>query len=161
MLLDNRLEILPETKLAGIHLECSFSRNRTAELWQRFMPMYKSSKVWTDEFLFSVDLFPNTGFFASFDPEATFVKWAAACAQEGSLLPMGMETLVIPAGKYAVFGYRGTPQEAATDYRYILNEWIPGQGLVLDDRPHFASMGTRYRQGDPASEEELWFPVRD
>jgi len=32
--------------------------------------------------------------------------------------------------------------------------------FMLDDRPHFALMGDRYKNDDPESEEEIWIPVK-
>jgi AraC family transcriptional regulator len=37
---------------------------------------------------------------------------------------------------------------------------LPASGYELDDRPHFEILGERYKNNDPDSEEELWFPVR-
>jgi AraC family transcriptional regulator len=42
----------------------------------------------------------------------------------------------------------------------MFREWLPASGYELDDRPHFEILGERYKNNDPDSEEELWFPVR-
>ena len=45
-------------------------------------------------------------------------------------------------------------------YGFIFNDWLPSSKYVLDTRPHFAVMGSKYRNNDPDSEEELWIPVK-
>jgi AraC family transcriptional regulator len=32
--------------------------------------------------------------------------------------------------------------------------------FLLDDRPHFAVMGAKYKSEDPSSEEEIWIPIK-
>jgi AraC family transcriptional regulator len=39
-------------------------------------------------------------------------------------------------------------------------DWLPDSGFELDNRPHFAVMGEKYKRDDDASEEEIWIPVR-
>ena len=36
----------------------------------------------------------------------------------------------------------------------------PKSKYELDKRPHFALMGEEYKNEDPDSEEELWFPIK-
>jgi AraC family transcriptional regulator len=51
--------------------------------------------------------------------------------------------------------------EAPAFYQYIFNSWLPGSGYRLDNRPHFAVMGEKYKNDDPNSEEELCVPVKE
>ena len=71
-----------------------------------------------------------------------------------------MEIIIILEGLYAVFQYKGKGSEAASAYQYILGSWMPNSDYILDNRPHFALMGEKYKNEDPDSEEELWFPIR-
>jgi AraC family transcriptional regulator len=140
-------------------MKMSFSGNTTSELWRGFMPRLKEISNKTDSSLYSVEIY-SEGFFDSFDPDVVFEKWAAAEVSEFAGIPEKMTSLVIPEGTYAVFIYRGLPAEAEGFYRYIFNEWLPSSGYSLDNRPHFAKMGGKYRSNDPASEEEIWIPVK-
>ncbi len=70
-----------------------------------------------------------------------------------------METFLFPGGLYAIFIYKGPASEGPETYRYIFEIWLPESGYNLDNRPHFAVMGEKYRNNDPRSEEELWIPV--
>ena len=71
-----------------------------------------------------------------------------------------METLTLKGGLYAVFLYRGVASKGEEMYRYIFGTWLPGSDFLLDNRPHFAVMGDKYKKEDPASEEELWIPIK-
>ena len=71
-----------------------------------------------------------------------------------------MVTIKIPEGLYAVFLYKGKASEAPKTYQYIFGNWIPNSDHTLDDRPHFALMGKKYKNEDPNSEEELWIPIK-
>ena len=38
--------------------------------------------------------------------------------------------------------------------------WLPAYGFVLANRPHFEVLGAKYKNNDPASEEEIWIPIQ-
>ena len=137
------------TLLIGKRMAMSFAHNRTAELWQRFAPRRHE-----------LTQSAGTDFFRTFDPQCTFEKWAALAVTDHDSVPNGMDTLVLPAGRYAVFRYRGDGSDAALFYQRIYAEWLPQAGLELADRPHFAMMGDQYRHGDPDSEEDIWIPIQ-
>lgn len=137
----------------------SFVSNRTMELWKNFMPRRKEITNAVGTELYSVELYNGTGFFENFNPANEFEKWAAVEVSNFDSLPEGMDTLIIPEGEYAVFHYKGKPSEAQETYRFIYSQWIPGSAYKLDNRPHFALMGEKYKGEDPESEEEFWIPV--
>jgi AraC family transcriptional regulator len=72
-----------------------------------------------------------------------------------------METLNSPRGLYAVFQYKGAASKGAETYQYIYGTWLPESDFLLDNRPHFAVMGEKYKNEDPDSEEEMWIPVKN
>lgn len=154
-----RTEALPEKKLAGNKTKMSFAGNTTFELWRSFMPRRKEIINAAGNDLYSIDIYPP-GFFTPFNPAREFEKWAAAEVKDHNIVPEGMSTLIIPAGLYAVFLHRGPASEGPKTYRYIFETWFPSSGFSLDDRPHFALMGEKYKNNDPRSEEEIWIPVK-
>lgn len=156
-----RLEQLPETKLLGQKVSTSFSADKTAELWRSFSPRRKEISQAVHADLFSVEIYPDTRFFEAFDPTREYEKWAAVEVSSFDNIPHDMHRLLIPAGSYAVFSYRGKPSEAQATFQYIYGSWLPNSPYELDDRPHFARMGTGYKGEDPDSEEEFWIPIRD
>jgi len=137
----------------------SLSSNTTFKLWGGFMPFrhHVLNAVTTD--LYSVQIYPYD-FFTDFNPNAEFGKWAAVEVSDLSAIPEGMESLILPGGLYAVFEYKGNPQDGAGAFSYILKEWLPQSGYVLDNRPHFEVLGAKYKNGDPESEEEIWIPIK-
>ena len=149
---------IAERILIGKRLTMSFAENRTPELWRSFMPQRKSIDSVNDE-LFSVALY-SADFFNAFDPAAPFEKWAAMQISSLQNATENMETLTIPAGRYAVFHYKGSSDDAAKIFDYIFNNWLPRSGYKLDKRPHFEILGERYKNGDPESEEDIYIPIK-
>ncbi|WP_445384049.1 GyrI-like domain-containing protein [Robiginitalea sp. IMCC44478] len=153
-----RIEEIRPLLLIGIHCEMSIAESKTGELWKRFMPYKKQIENHIPDLHYSVEIYP-TGYFDHFDPQRLFVKWAAVAAQPESSPPESMESLSIPGGLYAIFRYKGRPEEASSFYWYIFSEWLPQSDYQLDHRPHFSLMGKEYRNADPQSEEDIYIPV--
>lgn len=149
----------PEKKLIGKRLAMSFAHNRTFELWNSFMPHRKEIANAIGTELYSAQQYPE-GFFAQFNPMAEFDKWAAVEVGDLDIIPEGMEALVIPEGLYAVFIHTGGPATAETTFTYIMRDWLPKSGYQLDTRPHFEILGSKYKNDDPNSEEEVWIPIQ-
>lgn len=138
----------------------SFSDNKTSQLWKSFMPIRHEIQNNIGTELYSVEVYPAL-FFDSFNPGATFEKWAAVEVRDFNSVPETMETLLSPEGLYAVFVHKGPASEGPKTYQYIFQTWLPGSDYALDNRPHFAIMGEKYKQYDADSEEELWIPVKN
>jgi AraC family transcriptional regulator len=154
-----RIEMLRPKLLAGKNVQMSFADNQTPELWKRFMPLRKSilHTVGTD--LYSLQIYPE-GFFEHFSPLTVFEKWAAVEVERNVPVPEGLKQFDLPGGLYAVFTYVGRSTEGATAFRYIMEQWLPQSSYLLDGRPHFELLGTKYKNDDPESEEEIWIPVK-
>jgi AraC family transcriptional regulator len=155
-----RIDTINEKRLIGSHRTMSFADNQTFELWHSFMPRLKEIVNRSDSNLFSIEVYNNPEYFLHFNPATTFVKWAAVEVSSHEIVPPGMELLIIPAGAYAVFLHRGPASEGEKTYRYIFETWLPASGYTLDNRPHFAVMGDKYKNNHPESEEEIWIPVK-
>ncbi len=154
-----QIKHLDELKLIGMHLKMNFTNNRTYELWSRFMPRRKEIHNHVDSELFSIEVYaPN--YFKSFDAEVPFEKWAAVAVTDFETIPEGMDPIVIEAGLYAVFIHKGPASDGPKTYQYIFVQWLPNSKYELDDRPHFARMGEKYRRDDPESEEKIWIPIK-
>jgi len=155
-----KFKTLPSKNLIGQRIRMCFAENKTRMLWQEFMPRKKEIKNCIGTDLFSLEIYDDTSFFKNFDPKKEFEKWAAVEVTDFNFVPDKMETLVIPSGLYAVFNYKGSANDAANFYRYIFASWLPGSDYILDDRPHFAVMGEKYKKDSEDSEEDIWIPVR-
>lgn len=150
---------MAEKKLAGKKLVMTYANNRTPELWRSFMPRRKEVKNNVDNNLISMQVYGPGFDFNRFDPHKEFVKWAAIEVTGFDNVPAEMETYVLPAGLYAVFLHKGSSTDLST-VNYIFGEWLPHSDYVLDQRPHFELLGEKYKNADPASEEEFWIPVK-
>lgn len=156
--MEPRLEQLVEKYLIGMKVRMSFANNMTGLLWQGFMPRRKAIKNGVSEALYSIEVYAPD-FFNAFSPTADFDKWAAVEVSLVETVPEGMEVIAIPSGLYAVFIHKGPVSLGPKTYEYVLGTWLPNSAYILDSRPHFAVMGEKYKNNDPESEEELWFPI--
>ncbi|HEY3403108.1 MAG TPA: GyrI-like domain-containing protein [Ohtaekwangia sp.] len=156
--MEPRIETLREKKLAGKRLTMSFKNYTVAELWKSFLPRRKEIANNVTNELISLAIY-QASHFADFKPTNEFEKWAAVEVEDFENVPAGMETLILPAGLYAVFDYKGLNTDNSI-YQYIYGAWIPRSEYLLDNRPHFEILGDRYKNNDPDSEEEIWIPVR-
>jgi len=154
-----RIQTVAEKKFIGRCLIMSFTDNKTPELWSSFMPRRKEIRHNISNELYSIERYPQS-FFTNFDPDASFEKWAAVEVSDFEMIPDRMETLISPYGLYAVFKHVGPASEGPKTYRYIFQTWLPRSDYQLDDRPHFAIMGEKYKKDDPDSEEEIWIPIK-
>ncbi|MBT1696628.1 GyrI-like domain-containing protein [Fulvivirgaceae bacterium PWU4] len=154
-----RIETLKEKKLIGKQLRMSLSNNRTGELWRSFMQNRRSITNNIGSELYSMQIY-DPSYFRNFNPATEFQKWAAIEVVDHNTVPEGMETVTLPGGLYAVFFHKGDASTGPQVFQYIFGTWLPGSDYVLDNRPHFELLGEKYKNGDPASEEEFWIPVR-
>jgi len=154
------LQELPETKLVGFNINMSLRVNKTAELWKQFMPLKDMIKHTKADRLFSVQIFPPDFNLTQFDYSKTFVKWATCEVSEFENIPIHMQTLVIPSGTYAVFNYKGDSSGGEKIFRFIFEECIPHSNYTIDQRPHFELIGSKYKNENPDSEEEIWIPIK-
>lgn len=153
-----RIEQLTDKHFVGMKMRMSFANNKTGLLWQNFMSRRKEIKHLIHPDLYSIEVY-GAGFFNPFRPTEEFEKWAAVEVSTVETIPEAMETITIPSGLYAVFLHTGAANLASQTYEYVLGTWIPNSVYDLDVRPHFAVMGDKYKNNDPESQEELWFPI--
>ncbi len=152
-----RIEHIPEKKLVGMRLSMSLAQNKTAELWQGFMPRRKEIANTLHSHLYAMQLY-SPGYFAAFSPHNSFEKWACLEVSAVDPIPPGMDSYTLPAGLYAVFEYKGLSGNPAI-FQYIFGQWLPASGYQLAHRPHFELLGPKYKNNDPESEEEIWIPI--
>jgi AraC family transcriptional regulator len=158
--MEPRIELLSEKKLVGKRLRMSLSKNKTAELWQSFMPKRKAIKNILTTNLFDLQIYDNTLNFKDFNQETEFEKWAAVEVSNFSDIPEGMNTYTLQGGLYAVFIHKGHPDTFHKSFHFIFNNWLPDSDYDLDIREHFEVLGDNYKNNDPESEEEVWIPIK-
>lgn len=153
------IELISEKKLIGKRMTMSLADYQIASLWQSFMPHRKEITHALSKDLISLAVYSPTHF-TQFNPGNTFEKWAAVEVANFDQVPNGMETFIVPAGRYAVFHYKGSSAESFAFFQSIFSDWLPNAGYAPDDRPHFEVLGENYRNNDPSSEEEILVPVK-
>jgi len=152
------IETSSERKLVGMRRSMSLANNRTGELWRSFMPRRSEITNSLTNDLISLVVYKPTHF-TDFKLTNEFERWAAVEVESLDNVPSEMESFVLPAGLYAVFHYRGLSTDNSI-FQYIFGTWLPGSDYVLDDRPHFEILGDKYKNNDPASEEDIWIPIK-
>lgn len=154
-----RIEFLSQKKLIGKQQIMSFSNHNPQELWSRFMPLKKNITNSIGTELYSIEVYPDF-YFEKYNPESTFTKWAAVAVEDFENIPENLETIVFPEGLYAIFTHIGLQAEAVKTYTEIFTIWLPNSTYKLDNRPHFAVMGEKYKHNDSTSQEEIWIPIK-
>ncbi|MBP6523581.1 MAG: GyrI-like domain-containing protein [Saprospiraceae bacterium] len=158
MNLDAKIEIIEEKKLIGNHQTLSISQYNIMPLWQGFGQRRKEIKNIVSNDLISMSVY-KSGYFSNFSPTNSFEKWATVEVFDFDKVPSGMDTFILPKGLYAIFHYKGLN----TDHRifeYIFKTWLPKSKYQLDDRPHFEVLGSKYKNNDPDSEEDIFVPIK-
>ena len=85
---------------------------------------------------------------------------AGAEVKNFDLVPDGMMTKVIPAGRYAVFTHKGQLETLEHTMNYIYGSWLPKSGEELRDAPDLEIYGERFKYGQEDSEVDLYIPIR-
>jgi AraC family transcriptional regulator len=152
-----RIVTLAEKKLIGQRLAMSLANYQVGELWRRFLPRRREIAHPLSTDLLALTVYSPTHF-TDFKPTNQFEKWAAVEVAHFDHVPAGLETLVLPAGLYAVFDYVGLSTDQSV-HQFIFGTWLPASGYTLANRPHFEVLGEKYKNNDPTSEEEIWIPV--
>ena len=154
------IQTLPQKKLIGKSARMSLVQNTTPILWKSFMQNRKSVKNAVGTDLYSIQGYDDTSYFRNFNPQTEFTKYAMTEVSNFDSIPEDMETLIIDSGLYAVFIYKGLPQDFAKMANYIFGQWLPNSEYTLDNRPHFEVLGSSYIPNSKDSEEEVWIPIK-
>jgi len=156
--MESRIENLNSKKLIGMHMDMTLGENKTAILWQTFMPRrlevlnrrstdYVSMQVYQKD---QKDLF---------SPVTPFVKWAAVEVDSHDHIPEGMHRYVLMGGTYAVFVHKGPASDFPKTMQFIFGDWLPESEYELDNREHFEILPEGYNPLSPDAREDVWIPV--
>lgn len=151
---------LSEKKLVGRRLTMSLQENRTFELWSSFMPLRNQIKNGLGSDKFSMQVYEKDFDYNQFTPQTIFQKWAAVEVSDFENIPDNFETYILKGGLYAVFNYKGKPENASETFYYIFKTWLPNSEYEVDKREHFEILGEKYLRDDDNSEEEIWVPIK-
>jgi AraC family transcriptional regulator len=157
-MIEPQIENIPDRRFIGMMLPMSLAVSRTGELWRMFMPRRKEIVNAISSDMISLQVYQQDHFI-NFDPKREFEKWALIEVFDTTNIPQGMQPFLLIGGTYAVFHYKGRSTDPSI-FQYIYSKWLPSSPFQIDDRPHFEVLGTKYKNDDPDSEEDIWIPVR-
>ena len=85
-----------------------------------------------------------------------------ACAEVASFdsVPEGMETRVVPGGRYAVFTHTGTLDHLEHTMNFIYGSWLPKSGEELRDAPDLERYDERFKPDSEESELDIFIPLK-
>ena len=155
-----RIELLAPKKLIGKRLRMSLSKNRTGELWKAFMSERRVITNACNSLLISMQRYDDKLDLKNFNQDTEFEKWAAVEVSDHNYIPEKMEAYNLEGGLYAVFIHKGDATSFNKTFQLIFHEWLPDSEYDLDNREHFELLGDKYKNNDPASEEEVWIPIK-
>ena len=144
--------------LVGRRLRMNRIADRTPDLWRSFMPAKRNIQNTCSDDLLALTVYDSAPDLARFDPEIQFDKWATLEVTAVTSIPSDMEQYEFRGGLYAVFKYKGSSHDHSV-FQYIFGEWLPSSDYVLDSRPHVEVLGSKYKNGSPDSEEDIWIPI--
>jgi AraC family transcriptional regulator len=93
------------------------------------------------------------------DGEPGFLYTAGAGVASVGELPVGMNAVTVPAGRYAVFTHRGPVTHLAKTIVAVWNHWLPKSGHKARSAPDFERYDARFKMNSPDSEVDLYVPV--
>lgn len=91
------------------------------------------------------------------DSEGRFHYTACAEVDNFSQVPEGMETKVVPAGKYLVYTYGGAIKDLGEFYNDIFTKWLPASAYEMDFRPQLELYDYRFMQN---GEFDIYIPIK-
>lgn len=155
-----RIENIDEKILIGMNKEMSYIDNKTAELWQSFMPRRSMIANRLDTNYYSLQVYSEVFDYSAFNPGMCFRKWALVEVSTADDIPEAMERYILKGGLYAVFNHIGPASAFAKSMDFIFGHWMPKSGYKVDDRAHFEVLEEGYNPMGEKAEEEIWIPIK-
>lgn len=91
------------------------------------------------------------------DSEGRFHYTACAEVESFEGIPEGMETKIVPEGKYLVYTYGGAIKDLGEFYENIFSEWLPVSGCEMDCRPQLEVYDDRFMRN---GEFDIYVPIK-
>lgn len=159
---DPRLEHIQAKKIIGMHIQTSAANSQAVKVWKKFMPLQKEVQGKEEGVFFSIQDFPSSFSFSTFDPSAKFTTWAAKEILPDTDIPDVFSSTVIKGGQYAVCTHHGAAASIGLTLSHMYGKWIPESGYQIDtERKHFEVLGKEYLgPNNPDSKEQVWIPIK-
>lgn len=151
------IAVVTEKKLVGQRVAMSLAENKISALWRSFISHLKDIQKRTSNEMISMSVYSELLQPGDFNQK--FDKWAAVEVSDFNNVPEGTEKFTLKGGLYAVFHYQGLSTDNSI-FINIFSTWLPSSHYELDDRPHFEILGSKYKNGDPNSQEDIYIPIK-
>ncbi|MBK7526796.1 MAG: GyrI-like domain-containing protein [Sphingobacteriales bacterium] len=93
-------------------------------------------------------------------PSGQFIYMASLAVDAyPAVLPQGMTTFELPAGKYAVFTHTGKLADFGNTVRYIYDEWLKTANRADYSYPDFELYDERFDPNAETGEIDIYIPV--
>lgn len=152
---------LDKITVAGIRGKTSTLDNVLADLWNRLFEICSQIPASLEARRFGICETDRTKTYISKDGNVAFSEIVGIEVDGLGQLPEGVDTKIIPGGRYAVFTHRGTVDTLIKTYDYIWGSWILFTKEMLDDREDFEIYDERFLGADNADTQiDIYIPVK-
>lgn len=126
-------------------------QSRVPEVWERFGPYMGSVPTETGWYAYGVCTESNDG---------TFSYIAGVEVERVDELPDEMASVLVPAGRYAVFVHRGNVSSIHETFDAIHNSWQPNTSHEVLGTPFFERYGEEFDPLTGLGGVEIWIPIK-
>ncbi|MCF7919262.1 MAG: effector binding domain-containing protein [Candidatus Cloacimonetes bacterium] len=145
-------------KVIGMKVVTTQKNNTIPQLWDKFNARWNEVENIAIKGV-CVGICPHVDT-SDFDENTQFAYISGMLVENFEKVPPGMETLDIPAQKYAVFTHKGALDTLNATYQYIYAEWLPNSEYELAAAAEIEWYDDRFKFGAADSEFDIYVPVK-
>lgn len=155
-----KIQMVASKKLVGVKLVMCLAEDKTAQLWQTFMPRHKAVLHRTGTDFYAIQRYVENTDFTKVDPYKLFESWAAIEVGHFEAIPASFDCCTLEGGLYAVFTHEGVAATILQTLTRIFTYLLPQSSYQLDHRAHFMLMAEDYSPIDPTATEQIYIPIK-
>lgn len=148
-----RFEESRERLISGLNETYTFqTRTNIPGQWDRFGAYWNKIPAQAGKVCYGVcwNFIPAKGF--------DYIAGVEVKTREG--LPEEFTTVLLPAGKYAVFMHDKHVSEIPNTIQAIWSLWLPTSGVQMGESPSFERYSEEFNPKSGTGGMEIWIPVR-
>ncbi|MCF7910968.1 MAG: AraC family transcriptional regulator [Candidatus Cloacimonetes bacterium] len=145
-------------KVIGLKVVTTQKKNTIPQLWDKFNARWQDVKNIAQEGV-CVGICPSVDD-KDFDENTEFAYIAGMIVKNFTEVPEGMETLEIPAQKYAVATHKGPLDKLHDTYHYLYAEWLKDSDYEFCPSAEIEWYDDRFIFNSPESEFDIYIPVK-
>ncbi|EPG72505.1 GyrI-like small molecule binding domain protein [Leptospira fainei serovar Hurstbridge str. BUT 6] len=119
--------------------------------WQRFSPYIGNIPGQVGDTAYGINF--------NFDKDGNFEHMSGVEVNELSSIPKGLNTLRIPAQRYAVFSHKDHIAGIRASFVAIWNKLLPESGVKAVEGPNFECYGREFNPKTGLGGLEIWIPI--